>query len=74
MSRRVKTAFFLALILIPTSLHAAFEVENILTADIDGPVLDVTTNPNGDVAFVLTPGGGVDLFNRRSGRARSHPG
>jgi hypothetical protein len=56
MSPRMKIAFFLALILVPASLHAAFEVENVLTADIDGPVLDVTTNPDGDLAFVLTPG------------------
>lgn len=56
MSRSMKIAFFLAVLLVPASLHAAFEIENILTADIDGPVLDVTTNPDGDVAFVLTPG------------------
>ena len=56
MSRTMKIVFLLAVILVPTSLHAAFDYESILTADIDGPVLDVTTNPEGDTAFVLTPG------------------
>jgi len=52
----MKIAFLLAAILVPATLHAAFEYESILTAEIDGPVLDVTTHPDGDMAFVLTPG------------------
>ena len=37
-------------------LHAAFEVERILNADMGAPILDVTTNPAGDLVFVLTTG------------------
>ena len=56
MSRHMKIALLLTVFLIPVSLHAAFEYESLLTADIDGPVLDVATNPDGGMAFVLTPG------------------
>jgi hypothetical protein len=52
----MKLAVILAVILIPAVLHAAFAVENILKADIGGPILDVTTNPAQDMVFVLTPG------------------
>lgn len=54
--RNMKLAVILAVILIPAVLHAAFAVENILKADIGGPILDVTTNPAQDMVFVLTPG------------------
>ena len=54
--RNMKLAVILAVILIPAVLHAAFEYESILKADIGAPILDVTTNPTGDLVFVLTQG------------------
>ena len=54
--RNMKLAVFLLVILIPAALHAAFEYESILKADIGAPILDVATNPAGDMVFVLTPG------------------
>ena len=56
MSRNIKLAVVLMVMLLPASLHAAFEVETILKTNIDAPILDVTTNPAEDVVFVLTPG------------------
>jgi len=52
----MKLAVVLLVILLPDALHAAFEVESILKADIGAPILDVTTNPAEDMVFVLTPG------------------
>lgn len=54
--RNMKLAVILAVILIPAVLHAAFEYESILKADIGTPILDLTTNPAGDMVFVLTQG------------------
>ncbi len=54
--RYMKLAVLIAVILIPAILHAAFETESILNADIDAPILDVTANPAGEMVFVLTPG------------------
>ena len=56
MLRIMKLAVVAMVMLLPASLHAAFEVETILKTDIDAPILDVTTNPAEDVVFVLTPG------------------
>jgi hypothetical protein len=56
MLRNMKLAVVLLVILLPAALHAAFEVESILKADIGAPILDVTTNPAEDMIFVLTPG------------------
>jgi len=55
MSRNMKLAVVFMVMLLPASLHAAFEVESILKTDIDAPILDVTTNPAEDMIFVLTP-------------------
>ena len=49
-------AIFLFLILIPSVSLAGFEHENILNANIDSPILDVTASADGDLIFVLTPG------------------
>jgi hypothetical protein len=54
--RKMKLAVILAIVLIPAVLHAAFEVDSILNQDLGAPILDVTTNPTGDLVFVLTPG------------------
>ncbi len=56
MSRNLKLAVLLIVMLLPASLHAAFEVESVLKADIGAPILDVTTNPAEDMIFVLTSG------------------
>ncbi len=56
MLRNIKPAIIVAAVLIPAVLHAAFEYESILKADIGAPILDLTTNPSGDLLFVLTPG------------------
>ena len=56
MLRNLTLAILLVFILIPSVLQAAFEHENILKADINSPILDVTTNPAEDLIFVLTPG------------------
>jgi hypothetical protein len=56
MLRSMKLAVVLLVVLLPASLHAAFEVESILKADIGAPILDVATNPAEDMVFVLTPG------------------
>jgi hypothetical protein len=56
MSKNMKLAVALMVLLLPSALHAAFEVENLLKADIGAPILDVTTNPAEDLVFVLTPG------------------
>ena len=56
MSRIMKLAVLLMVMLLPAWLHAAFEVESVLKADIGAPILDVTTNPAEDLVFVLTSG------------------
>lgn len=56
MLRKLKWAVLLALLLFPAALHAAFEYESVLKADIGAPILDVTTNPAENLVFVLTPG------------------
>ena len=56
MLKNLKLTLILLVCLIPAGLHAAFEVEHILKADIGAPILDVTTNPAEDMVFVLTPG------------------
>jgi len=45
-----------ASLLFATGLQAAFEYESVLNADIDEPILDVTTNRSEDLVFVLTQG------------------
>jgi hypothetical protein len=55
--RKMKLAVILAIVLIPAVLHAAFEVEqHPQRRTMGAPILDVTTNPTGDLVFVLTPG------------------
>ena len=44
------------LILAPGGLQAAFEYESLLNTAVRGPVLDVATDPEEDLVFVLTPG------------------
>ena len=44
------------MLMLPTGLQAAFEYESVLKAAIDGPIVDVATNPDEDLVFVLTPG------------------
>jgi len=56
MSRNMKLAIVFMIVLLPAALHAAFEVETILKADIGAPILDVATNPAEELVFVLTPG------------------
>ena len=56
MLRNVTLTILLVFFLTPSMLQAAFEHENILKADVDSPILDVTTNPAEDLIFVLTPG------------------
>jgi hypothetical protein len=56
MLRTMKLTVLLLIMLLPATLHAAFEVETILKADIGAPILDVTTNPAEELVFVLTPG------------------
>ena len=56
MSRNMKLAIVFMVMLLPAALHAAFEVESVLKADIGAPIIDVTTNPAEDMIFVLTPG------------------
>ena len=54
--KTMKLAVVFLVIFLPAALHAAFEVESILKADIGAPILDVTTSPDEDMIFVLTPG------------------
>ena len=56
MLRNLILAIVLIAISIPSVILAAFEHESIFKADMDSPILDVTTNPAGDLIFVLTPG------------------
>ena len=56
MLRTMKLTVLLLIMFLPATLHAAFEVESVLKADIGAPILDVTTNPAEDMIFVLTPG------------------
>ncbi len=56
MSRIMKLAVLSMVMLLPAWLHAAFEVESVLKADIGAPILDVTTNPADELVFVLTSG------------------
>ena len=56
MFKNVKWIVAAMLLLLPSGLQAAFEYESVLKAVIDGPVLDVATNPEEDLVFVLTPG------------------
>ena len=54
--KNINLAIIVSVLLIPTLVQAAFEHESVLEADIDGPILDVATNPAEDMVFVLTPG------------------
>jgi hypothetical protein len=56
MLRKFIFAILIVFILTPSISPAAFKHESILKADIEAAVLDVTTNPDGDLIFVLTPG------------------
>jgi len=56
MLKKINWAILLAFILIPAAAHAAIEYKSIFKADIDAPILDVTTNPSEDTVFVLTRG------------------
>ena len=56
MSKNVKWAAALLVMLLPAVLYAAFEVETILKTDIGSPILDVTTHPAEELVFILTPG------------------
>jgi predicted DsbA family dithiol-disulfide isomerase len=55
MFKHIKWLVAVMLILAPAGLQAAFEYENILKADIDGTVLDVTADPDAELVFLLTP-------------------
>ncbi len=54
--KNMALTIILAILLIPASLHAAFEVERLFKADIGAPILDVATHPAEAMVFILTPG------------------
>ena len=56
MVKRVKWIVAAVVLMLPTGLQAAFEYESLFKAAIDGPIVDVATNPAEDLVFVLTPG------------------
>ena len=56
MLKFVKLALCLAAVLLPSPLMAAFEVERILSTDLDAAALDVTTNADDELVYFLTPG------------------
>ena len=56
MFRNLKWIVAAVVLMLPSGLQAAFEYESILQADIEGPIVDVATNPAEDLVFVLTPG------------------
>jgi len=56
MFRNLKWIVAAMVLMLPSGLQAAFEYESILQADIEGPIVDVATNPAEDLVFVLTPG------------------
>ena len=43
-------------LLAPSTLLADVEVERLLDIELGAPVLDVTTNPEDDLVYFLTPG------------------
>ena len=55
MLRNMKLAVALILILVPAVVHAKVSFEPILTVDMDAPILDMTTDSDEDLIFLLTP-------------------
>ncbi len=56
MSHIVKWVMVVVLLFVPAGLHAGFEYERLIEAKISGPIVDVVTHPQEDLAFVLIPG------------------
>ncbi|WP_054694292.1 DsbA family protein [Desulfosarcina cetonica] len=55
MLKRLKWTIVLAVLLMPATAIAAVSAETLIQADVGAPVLDVTTSPEDDLAFLLTP-------------------
>jgi glutaredoxin len=55
MLRNMKLSLALILMLVPVAVHANVSFEPILTADMDAPILDMTTRADEDLLFLLTP-------------------
>jgi hypothetical protein len=56
MQRKYRWLIITAMLLNAAAGQAAFEIDNILKAEMGVPILDVTTKPAGELVFVLTPG------------------
>ena len=56
MLKKLKWLLPAVILMLPAGGQAAFEYKNILATAVDGPVMDVATNPAEDLVFVLTPG------------------
>ncbi len=54
MPRKLKWAFALAIVLLPSLVWAKVEFENLYTAKIDVPIIDVATDPTDGRIFLLT--------------------
>jgi len=52
----VKWVLAVALLSAPAGLHAGFESESLMETKISGPIVDVVTHSQEDLAFVLIPG------------------
>jgi glutaredoxin len=55
MLRNMKVTLALILMLIPAIVHAEVSFEPILTADMEAPILDMTTEADEGLIFLLTP-------------------
>ena len=55
MLRNMKLALALIVILVPTVVHANVSFEPILTEDMEAPIVDMATNPDENLIFLLTP-------------------
>ena len=51
----IQWMLLLLVVLLPVSVHAAFEHENILDTTVDASIRDVVTDPEGKLVYLLTP-------------------
>lgn len=56
MSSFFKWATICVLVLIPAAVSATFEAESVIKTKLDAPILDVATNAEENLAFLLTKG------------------
>lgn len=56
MRKNMKWMIVLTVLLIPTVLCAAFDVDSVFETKLEAPILAVAADPDGDMLYVLTSG------------------